>query len=225
MAKDHYMPKSDQERSVWMNNLNSKFTTWATTLGFTAADVTALNNDTLMFAYLLVITEVFNTAKEQRVAYKNLIKNGPIGSPGGALPTAPTVPVAPTAVAPGILPRISLLVARIKASPAYTEAIGKDMGIVGAEQTTDPTQMKPVIKLVMKGGLVELQWQKGESDGVRIEVDRGTGTWSFLAIDTVPHYPDTTPITAPATWKYRAMYLMADEPVGLWSDVASIAVS
>jgi len=46
-----------------------------------------------------------------------------------------------------------------------------------------------------------------------------------LAIDTVPHYTDTQAITAPATWKYRAMYIIADEPVGQWSDVASIAVS
>jgi len=38
--------------------------------------------------------------------------------------------------------------------------------------------------------------------------------WQFLDIDSVPHYTDTTPITAPATWKYRAMYIVADELVG-----------
>jgi hypothetical protein len=74
-------------------------------------------------------------------------------------------------------------------------------------------------------GQVEIQWVKGDSDGVRIEVDRGTSTWTFLAVDTVPHYTDTAPITAAANWKYRAMYIIADEPVGQWSDVASIAVS
>jgi hypothetical protein len=41
-------------------------------------------------------------------------------------------------------------------------------------------------------------------------------------VDTVPHYQD---ITGPAVWKYRAMYLLEDQPVGQWSDVASITVS
>jgi hypothetical protein len=46
----------------------------------------------------------------------------------------------------------------------------------------------------------------------------------FLGIDTNPHYTDTTPITAPATWKYRAMYLLNDELIRQWSDVISINV-
>jgi|GEM_PF-4380811 len=74
------------------------------------------------------------------------------------------------------------------------------------------------------GGQVEVQWLKGDADAIRIESDKGTG-WQFLAVNSVPHYTDTTAITAPATWKYRAMYLVSDELVGQWSDVASIAVS
>ena len=45
-----------------------------------------------------------------------------------------------------------------------------------------------------------------------------------MAIDTVPHYTDTTPITTPATWKYRAIYLVDDERVGTWSDIMSVTV-
>jgi hypothetical protein len=225
MAKNNYLPRTDEERVTWFNNFANKFAVYAAGLGFTPAEVTAVTNDAAMLAYLLLLTEIYTTAKAQRVTYKNLIKDGPIGSVGGPIPAAPVAPAAPTVVAPGILPRLALLVQRIKASTTYTEAIGHDLGIIGSQQTTDPTKMKPTLKLVMKGGQVEVQWVKADSDGIRIEVDRGTGTWSFLAIDTVPHYPDTTPITGPATWKYRAMYIVADEPVGQWSDVASIAVS
>jgi hypothetical protein len=57
-----------------------------------------------------------------------------------------------------------------------------------------------------------------------IEVDRGTGPWQFLAVDMVPHFEDTTPVAAHATWKYRAIYLINDERVGQWSDVVSVAV-
>lgn len=111
---------------------------------------------------------------------------------------------------------------RIKASPTYTEAIGRDLGIIGAELVIDTSAMKQVVKLMLQGGQVEVQWVKGKADAVRIESDKGNG-WQFLAVDSVPHYLDTTPIT-PGTWKYRAMYIIADERVGQWSDVVSINV-
>jgi len=224
MAKNNYLPRADKDRAVWLNNFSGKFATASTGLGFLAADVTSVNNDAAMYNYLINLVEIFTTAKEQRVNYKNLIKDGPLGSPGGTLPVAPTVAAAPAAVAPGIFPRIAQLVQRIKNSPTYTEAIGRDLGVIGAEQLMDATIVKPVLKLVFKGGQVEVQWVKGDADAVHIETDKGTGTWQFLAIDTVPHYPDTTPITAPGVWKYRAMYMVNDERVGQWSDVVSITV-
>ena len=225
MSKAGYLPRADKDRVVWLNNFSVKFATAATGLGFIAADVTSVNNDTAMFAYLVTQVEVYTTGKEQRVDYKNLIKDGPIGTPGGALPVAPAAGTVPTVVAPGIFPRIAQLVQRIKNSPTYTEAIGKDLGVIGAQQQAfDSVAMKPSLKLVLKGGQVEVQWLKGDADAIRIESDKGT-RWQFLAVDSVPHYTDTTPITTAATWKYRAMYLVSDELVGQWSDVASIGVS
>ena len=224
MAKSSYLPRTDKDRVVWLNNFSSKFAQVATGLGFVAADVTSVNNDAAMFSYLINQVEVYTTAKEQRVDYKNLIKEGPLGTPGGPLPVAPAAGTVPTVVLPGIFARISQLVPRIKNSTTYTDAIGKDLGIIGAQQTFDPALMKPVLKLAMMGGQVEVQWIKSEADALRIETDKGTG-WQLLAIDTVPHYTDTTPITAPAVWRYRAMYQIADELVGQWSDVSSITVS
>jgi len=225
MAKDYFLPRTDMDRAVWLTNFANKFAAVAAGLGFTPADVTSVNNDAAMFTYLLNQVETYTTAKELRVNYKNLIKNGPLGSPGGAAPVAPTVPAAPTLVAPGIFPRIGQLVQRIKNNPNYTEAMGHDMGIIGSEQSNLRVEMKPVLKLVMKGGQVEVQWTKGDADALMIETDKGSGSWQFLAIDTVPHYPDTTTITTPSVWKYRAMYMVNDERVGQWSDVASITVS
>lgn len=226
MAKNNYLPRTDKDRVIWLNNFANKFAANATTLGFTTAEVTAVNNDAAMWAFLVLLAEIYTTAKKQRVDYKNLLRDGPLGKAGGAVPVAPVTGAVPTVVAPGIFPRIAKLVQRIKSATAYNEAIGKDLGIIATQaQAFDAVNMKPTLKLVIKGGQVEVQWTKGDSDGIRIEVDRGTGTWSFLAIDTVPHYTDTTPITGPAIWKYRAMYLVNDELVGQWSDVASIAVS
>ena len=103
--------------------------------------------------------------------------------------------------------------------------MGKDLGIIGADQSMDKAIVKPTLKLVFKGGQVEVQWIKSDADALHIETDKGSGKWEFLAVDTVPHYTDTTPIAAPGTWKYRAMYIVSDEHVGQWSDVTSIAVA
>lgn len=224
MAKHYYIPSADKDRSVWINNFSSKLGGYAAILGLTAAEVASVAADALMFTYLLNLIEIFTTAKEQRVTYKNLIKEGPLGKSAGTFPISPVVSAPPAAVAPGIFPRIAQLVQRIKNSANYTEAIGKDLGIIGSELALNSTLMKPVLRLVLKGGQVEVQWVKGDADAVYIETDKGTGTWGFLAVDSVPHYTDTTPIPAAGTWKYRAMYLVADERVGQWSDVASIAV-
>ena len=158
------------------------------------------------------------------VGYKKLIKDGPLGKPGGTVPTPPVAPAVPTIVAPGIFPRISQMVTRLKNYPTYTEAIGRDLGIIGAEEAVDTDTMKPVLKLLSLAGNVGSVVGEGHGRCVYIETDKGAG-WQFLAVDAVPHYIDTTPITAQAVWKYRAIYLIADEKVGQMSDVVSINVS
>ena len=224
MKKTPYLPSSDKDKVIWLNNFAGKFAALAAQFGFTAADVTAVNNDAAMFAWLIALIETFTTAKEERVHYKNLIRSGAIGSAVGTVPVAPVVPAAPAAAPAGIFPRLAKMVQQIKGKSNYTEAIGKDLGIIGAEQTLDTAGMKPVLTLVLKGGQVEIQWAKGNADGVRIDADRDGKGFLFLAVDTVPHYTDTAAITGAAVWKYRAMYLLSDEPVGQWSDVVSINV-
>ena len=96
------------------------------------------------------------------------------------------------------------------------------------EQGPDPATTKPDLKLVrVSGGHTEVQWPKRGFTAIRIEVDRGTGGFVYLATDTEPHYVDTVTL-APGTtalWKYRAIYMDGDEVFGQWSDVVSIAVT
>ena len=242
MSSTPYVPASDNAKIIWLNNFSGKISGYAALFSISSEEVTSVQNDAAAFSYWVGQVEVFTTEKEERVSYKNLLRDGPIGSAGGTPPTvgggSPPLPVPaamaavspppggiPVTVPPGIFPRIAKLVQRIKASLNYTQAIGNDLGIIGSEQIIDPATLKPTLKLIFEGGVVEVQWKKGASDSVRIESDKdGTG-FRFLAVDTVPHYTDTTPITAPATWKYRAMYIINDLLVGQWSDVASIAVA
>ncbi|MDQ6631097.1 MAG: hypothetical protein M3Y82_04985, partial [Verrucomicrobiota bacterium] len=120
------------------------------------------------------------------------------------------------------------LIARIKRHPNYTEAMGEDLGIIGAQQTMDLNSMKPQLNIELQAGKPVVRWMKQSMDSLEIWVDRNDGKgFIFLAIDTVPDYPDTAPLPAPgqsAIWKYKAIYRLNDEPVGQWSDVVSIAV-
>jgi len=223
MAKSHYLPRTDHERVVWLNNFADKFPLYADTFGLTS-EVEGVANDAAMFAYVVAMVENSTTTKERWVDFKNLRRNGTSALSVVPILETPAPPPAPAAVAAGIFTRLGPLVQRIKNHPRYTADIGKDLGIIGAEQLPESSvKMKPTLKLVLKGGLVEIQWVKGDADALHIETDKGNG-WQFLAVDTIPHYTDTTRITAAASWSYRAMYIINDKLVGQWSAVASIAV-
>ena len=148
-------------------------------------------------------------------------------------PTQPTLPVfdaPPALVITGIFPFVMSIVKRIKAHKDYAVSDGQDMGIEGEEmEDVNINDLKPALKIVLiNGGYPNLQWVKGITDGIAIYVDRGTGTWEFLAIDTVPNYTDTHALPAPgqsAVWKYKTIYRIDDNNVGKWSEDYSITVS
>jgi hypothetical protein len=229
MSTNHYLPRRDQEKVLWLNNFSSKLPTQAASVGVSGAEVTSVQDDAAAFSYWTGQVETFTTEKEERVEFKNILRDGPLGSPAPSYPILPTIPVPPTAVLPGIFGRIRLLVQRIKNSPNYTTSIGTDLGIIGSEDSTDHSTLKPELKLILHGGAVEVQWKKSAADAIRIECDRGIAVagqsgWALAGIDTMPHFTDTTPITVPAVWKYRAIYLIGHEPVGQWRNVPSISV-
>jgi len=230
MAKKSYIPNKDADLILWLNNFNAKIPLHAATFGLTAAQVASVNNDTMNWNYWITQVFTFKDESNERVAYKELLLMGPIGVPAGTPPTAPVILPPPVAILPGIIPRIRILAQFIKNHPNYSVVIGQDLGIEGPEDSTVPATMKPILTLVPQGGGVNVKWTKSIADALRIEkqiVSTGGGLptpWALLAIDTEPDYLDTSPVTAPQTWYYRAIYIINDTMVGLWSDVSQISV-
>ncbi len=142
---------------------------------------------------------------------------------------APALPVGTVPVKPGALDRLFQLIADIKNSAGYTEVIGKDLGIVGAEKTgPDLASIQPKITAEIEGNVVAIGWSwEGFSehlDLLELQVDRGQG-WVNLASDTTPGYTDTAPFPATLTkWKYRAIFHVDDAQVGIWSQVVEVIV-
>ena len=128
---------------------------------------------------------------------------------------------------PNIYGRLAAGVRRLKEHPAYTPAIGQDLGIIGADDPIDPNTMKPVLTLELQAGHPNVKWAKSGMQGVDLYVDRGAGGFVFLARDTVPDYLDTFALPAPgasAVWNYKAIYVQNDTQCGQWSDVSCLSV-
>ena len=110
------------------------------------------------------------------------------------------------------------LAKKFKLAPAYTDAKGKRLGIVGSEDTTAVTA--PQLTADPKAnGRVEIGFVKGKSKGINLYSKRGTETQlTPLARDTEPPYVDTRPLLVPGQPEqrtYRATYVgPGDEEVG-----------
>ncbi|MBA3962474.1 MAG: hypothetical protein H0X40_11305 [Chthoniobacterales bacterium] len=87
-----------------------------------------------------------------------------------------------------------------------------------------------MLDLSISGDQVYVNWGwQGYSaflDQCELQVDRADSKgFVMLAIDTTPGYTDTQPFpSAPAKWTYQAIYRVADNRVGQWSNAVSIAV-
>ena len=231
MERSSYLPKDEAGQSLWLNNLAQKLPLYATPLGVTAAVVTQVQNDAKNFAAMLGFLEALRQYSSQSTAYKNLLRQGNGGNtPIGTLATAPTLPVFTPAPPVGdIFGRLAKMVATIKNNANYTEAIGQDLGVIGSEANMRILiEIKPDLKVMLQGGHPNIIWKKGKMDAIKILVDRGSGTFEFLAVDTQPDYLDNhqlPPMGQAAVWKYLAIYLKADQETGDWSDVVEIAVA
>jgi len=117
-----------------------------------------------------------------------------------------------------------LLAQRIKKSTAYTEVIGKQLNIIGAEDTTDMTQAQPTLFANVKaGGVVEIDFNKMDAEGVHIYGMRdGETVFSYLASETHAAYVDNRPLLVagkPETRQYKAVFFIGKSEIGLPSAV------
>ena len=225
----NYIPNGDNDRVTWLNNFNSKLPGYATTLGINTAEVTSVANDTAMFTYTVNISNVYKQTAQNMVAFKNLLKHQQLSAgPLGAIPGLPPIPPAPTAVPAGVFDRISKLVARIKNSANYTNSIGQDLDIIAPITTLNTTTMQPTLKVSLDAGRPNIKWPKGNADAIDLYVDReDTAGFILLGRFISPEYIDTynLPNTTPlAQWNYKAIYVIGNNPVGVYSPPESIIV-
>ena len=184
----------------------------------------------LYYAFFANYINQYGEYLKKLTQYRNEIRDGiAAGATASVLPTPPSLGAAPPVPEPGVFKRAASIAGVIKSRNNYTEADGKDLGVEGADMPApDLITCKPSIGIrLVQGGKPEILWSKGDYDALAIYVDRGAGTWAFLAIDTYPNYVDAGLLPAQGTaavWKYRAIYRYDDIEVGVWSDTVTITV-
>ncbi len=113
-----------------------------------------------------------------------------------------------------------------KTSPGYTEAKGKELGVVGSNSEFDPDAYKPVITLVISGGGVQLKFRKKGADGINIyRRKKGTADWIFLSRATKSPYhflPSSESDNQPIHWEFRSYGVVNDIEIGQPSDIVEL---
>lgn len=234
MPKSDYMPLDDAGKAALFTHVFTTLPQHFTALGISnvSPGVAQQGTDAVVFAYVCTNQQTLLSAAQQATAAKNRLRDGDLAEPNVAVSLAfPSAPATvPSPVLPGVVARFRAFVKWLKALPNYTQAIGEALQIVGDEQTAaDLSTAKPALPLQIAGGRVELGWSwqglAGQVDSLEICVDRGTGQFAMLTIDTRPGYIDTEPFPATAAkWRYKAIWRKDDQRVGLWSDIAEMSV-
>ena len=239
MAKSDYLPNDDGGKADLFVLFRENITPQLATLGLLngavpVSEITEQAADATYFRAVVDFTGTMQQAGQGWTAWKNSQRDGGAGTPQN--PVVPALPAGfPSAVLPGIVPRFRALVQKIKTHKNYTESIGQTLGIEGAVGSgLDYNTLKPVLKLRINGGQVEIPWgwngHSSELDAIEIVVDRAEvgnsgKSFSLLTIDTTAGYTDTMPFPAlPAKWTYKAIYRVGDQRVGQWSDEVSVNV-
>ena len=229
-----------------MNNFDTQIASMGSTVGVTPAEIAALHADTLAVNYILDTVEIFKSETQERTSYKGLLFEGEIGAVLGAMPVLPTLPVVPAAVPAGVFKRVRNMVQRIKKHANYTEAIGRNLGIIGAENVIDFNNVKVQITLRRTDSDgVALDFVKGQLDGVIVyggdyaKITKPTDPaetvtdeehviiWTEIGRAASSPFIDTreNQTSKPETRLYRMRYVRKQLPIGKESDPLSVVAN
>lgn len=228
MKSTSYIPTSDSDKGIWLNNFSTKIGNHASALGLSAAEITSINDDAAFFSYILNLHEGVKQTLANITSYKKLAKHAVVNQHLGAIPAMPVLSTAPTQTPEGIFDRISMIVKRIKGNPAYTAVIGNDLGIIAPPVVINAATMQPDLKVTLEAGRPRVRCTKGEAAAIDLYVDRKDGA-GFILLSRLlkTDYVDVTNLpsgTVIAEWDYKGIFVIGNTQIGLMSPVVSITV-
>jgi hypothetical protein len=222
-----FVQKTDAGLSAQLNTFYSHLATLGGTLGFTQAEIDEAKADADSFAFMVLAHNRVKEYLKTVTTFKNDIFTG-VGSASQTFPVLNLTDIPSTVVPDGIVTRFRAKAAKAKVAPAYTDAIGTQLGILGS-YVADPdpaTAKPPILGLSIEASKVILKWRKGTFDGIKIYRKVNDGAFEMAGVDIRPHWSDPRPLPNSAeTWTYKIQYFFDDSDVGLFSDESSINVA
>lgn len=224
---DYYIKGNNELFANQLSQFATEIPGYKTTLGFTDAEVRAVEEDA---AYMLWVVRRDSVLEDYAHSSKAFMHDARHGMGIIALQEPPplVLSAAPSAVLPGIQGRFAQLARKAKASAAYTETIGKALGIVGAASSTKPGDgVAPDLKVALAAGHAQLSFHLNGFAAVNVYKDSGTGYGSkpYVTQHHSPWKEKEHPASGQtALYKYKAIYMEHDEETGSMSAEVSIAV-
>lgn len=232
MKRQPYFPRIISQRPEWFRNYGTELPLANATLALPAPAVANSVADALFCEYACgpYLTAVREFGPAATASVEELLY-GPGTSPHVLTVFTPPALGGVVPVDSGALERIAKFIQTIKASPNYTEAIGLQLGIVGAEDTVEQDRPTFEVKNERGGGsceCVKILFRKYGRDGVAVYSRRGGGDWELLGIDLASPYLDERPLLVPGTPEvrdYRLQFYDDSAPTGPYTDPKGTTVT
>jgi hypothetical protein len=220
MTNSPTIPRTDAGRRDLLQHLSIQLPNYAADLEVSAADIDQVQAGSDWFDYILKVEEAGQRYTDGNFGLKRMLRDGPKGTIIN-LPAPLVVVTPPTSESyADILGFLGALIVRIKKHKNYTEAIGKALHIIPAQNPTpDPALLQPDLTYDFNAGHPVLYWYHNGADALLIEADYGTGTIGLVGIQMTTRFEDGAPLLAPGTvalWRCRAIYRIRDNQVGQW---------
>lgn len=201
MAKDYYLPKTEGALIIWLENFIVKIALHGATLGLDSTTISELED------LAQAIIDDINLTTQKKDDWKAQVENKNDTKKDN-------------------LETITSEVKQFKEETTYTTGIGDSLGVIGTEDGFDSATYKPdlTVENIQQGRL--LKFSKSKTDGVNVyRRNKGTGEWTFLALDNRSPYLDGEAFSAPTEVEYKVVGVIDLEEIGKDSDTVEITTA
>ncbi len=228
---DKPLPTNEGELNIFMQALVAKVPTYSATLGLTAGEVDALNDDAANFEYIIEAAALVTDSKDAFFSFKRELIDGVPSTTQLAIPTFPAIST-PEHPFPGIMKRLRALIQRIKTSPGYTQQIGEDLGLVDSgDAPLSPDDLTAEFSNVkaLSDSRVEISFSKQGQDAMKVLFKRNADSKFNLAgiYTSSPAIHDEGPIDSdtPESRQYKGVLMKKNEEIGNESPIYTVVTT
>ena len=157
----YYLKRNDEQFSLQLDNFANKIGNYAELFSILPAEVSSIQADNVFFAWTIQVVKRYDETKKGWTSFKNGLRFGLNHINADPIPDSVITSPVPDEVEAGIQFRFTTLVNRIKAHQNYSVSIGLILGIEEQNSNRLPLEnVQPILKAVMRGGIVNLDWKK-----------------------------------------------------------------